>query len=209
MRLAIFGATGRTGRHLLEQALEAGHEVRALARDPQRLPDGARAVDVVEGDALDAAHVAKTIAGTEAVLSALGHARDSPPDLLTRFTENAIAAMLEEGPRRLVVLTGAGVRDEHDEPKLVDRAYGATLKLTSRKLLDDSTAMVRRLEESDLDWVVVRAPRLVEGPRTDGYNVGFVGRLSGVRANRGEVADFMLRQIEGDAWLGRAPLVSS
>ena len=89
MRVAVFGASGRTGRPLVEQALARGHEVRALARDPSRLRVGHERLVVIRGDVLDAAKVEEAVAGTDAVLSALGQTKTSPNDVQTRGTENA------------------------------------------------------------------------------------------------------------------------
>ena len=107
--------------------------------------------------------VERAVAGTGAVLSALGHTKTSSKDVLTEGTKNIVAAMNEHGVRRLVSLTGAGVRDPKDEPKLVDRRIGSLLKLLQRDPLEDAMAQARVIRESDLEWVIVRAPVLNEG----------------------------------------------
>lgn len=207
MRLALFGGSGRTGRELVRLALEQGHDVAALARDPARLPERER-LRAVTGDATDGGAVARTVEGSEAVLSVLGHSRGSPPDLLERWARHAVAAMREQGVERLVVLTGAGVRAEEDRPKAADRVFAALLRVAGRRLLRDSTAMVEAVRASGLAWTVVRAPRLVDGPATGGYAVGYVGPESGVRVRRADVADFMLREAAAREWVHRLPVVS-
>jgi putative NADH-flavin reductase len=72
MRLTIFGASGRTGRQLLNQALAAGHTATAVARDPTRLPVHHHRLKVVAADALDPAAIQPAVAGADAVVSALG-----------------------------------------------------------------------------------------------------------------------------------------
>jgi putative NADH-flavin reductase len=113
---------------------------------------------VVEGDVLDPKDVEQAVAGTGAVLSALGHTKTSSKYVLTEGTKNIVATMKEHGVRRLVSLTGAGVRDTKDEPKLVDRVIGSLLKLLQRDLLEDSIGQARVMKESGLEWVIVRAP---------------------------------------------------
>jgi putative NADH-flavin reductase len=208
MKIAIFGATGKVGRHLLGQALEKGDEVTVLARDASKLttPRHER-LEVVQGDVLDPKDVERAMAGTHAILSALGHTKTSPKDVLTESAKNFVAAMNEHGVRRLVSLTGAGVRDPRDEPKLVDRAIGSLLKLLQRDLLEDSMEQARVIRESDLEWVIVRAPVLDEGEKKGEYRVGYVGKESGTRLSRADVADFMLKQTTDDTYLHQAPVV--
>lgn len=108
MRVAIFGASGRTGRPLVEQALGAGHEVRALVRDPPKLQIGDERLVVIGGDVLNPTKVEETVVGTDAVLSVLGQTKTSPKDVQTRGTENIVAAMERHGvPGVLVRLRSA------------------------------------------------------------------------------------------------------
>lgn len=209
MKIAIFGATGKVGRHLLGQALEKGDEVTVLARDASKLttPRHER-LEVVQGDVLDPKDVERAVVGADAVLCALGHTNTSPKDVLTEGTKNIVVAMSKDGVRRLVSLTGAGVTDPKDEPKLLDRAIGSLLKLLQRDLLEDSMEQARVIKESGLGWVIVRAPVLNEGEKKGGYRVGYVGKESGTRLSRADVADFMLEQTTDDTYLHQAPVVS-
>src|ERR671916_1905906 len=195
MKIAIFGAAGKVGRHLLDQALERGDEVSVLVRDTSKLTiQRHEGLKVVQGDVLDPKDVEKAVVGTGAVLSALGQTKISSKDVLTEGIKNIVAAMNKHGVRRLVSLTGAGVRDPKDEPKLADRAIGSLLKLLQRDLLEDSIRQARVIRESDLEWVIVRAPVLVEGKKKGEYRIGYVGKESGTRLSRADVADFMLKQ---------------
>ena len=209
MKIAVFGATGRTGRHVVEQALARGDEIKALVRDPSKLGISDENLEVVHGDVLDSTKVAETVAGTDAVLIALGQTKTSPKDVQTRGTRNIVAAMKEHGVWRLVSLTGAGVRDPRDEPKLADKAITFLLKRLQSDVLKDAEGHAEVIRKSGLEWVLVRGPRLTDGPRTGEYRVGYVGKNSGTRASRADVAEFMLRQLEGDEYLGRMPMISS
>ena len=208
MRLAVFGASGRTGRPLVEQALARGHEVRALVRDPAKLPLTHDRLALVRGDALSAGDVADTVAGCDAVLSTLGHTKGSPKDVQTVATRHLVAAMRAAGVTRVLSLTGAGVRDPQDRPKPVDRAFGLLLAVLARDVLRDAEAHARVLQESGLEFTLVRGPRLTDGPRTGVYRVGYVGKDSGTQVSRADVADFMLRELGEGAWVGQAPVVS-
>ncbi len=209
MKLAVFGATGRTGKPLVAAALERGHEVRVLARDPAKLDVSQENLLIIHGDALNAADVAETVAGCDAVLSVLGQTKGSPKDLQTTATRHIVAAMKTHGVTRVISLTGAGVRDPNDAPKFIDRVFGLLLATVARSVIRDADAHAEVLRQSGLEWTLVRGPRLTEGPRTGSYKVGYVGKDSGTQASRADVADFMLSQLDDDTWVRKAPMVSS
>ena len=192
----------------MEQALARGHEVRALVRDPSSLQVKHERLVVIRGDVLDAAKVEETVIVTDAVLSALGQTKTSPNDVQTRGTENIIAAIEKHGVRRLVSLTGAGVRDAQDEPKLVDRVITFLLKRLQPDVLEDGVRHAEAVKASGLEWVIVRGPRLTEGPKKGGFRVGMVGKNSGTQISRADLAGFMLDQLTTDAHLREMPVVS-
>ncbi len=209
MKVAIFGATGRTGRPLVAQALGRGYGVTAFARDPSKLGGLSRErLTLVEGDVLDRSAVERAVSGQDAVLSVLGHAKGAPKDVQTGGISNIVAAMEGHGVRRLVSLTGAGVRAEGDEPKLVDKVFGFLLGALQREVLEDAAGHVAVIRASGLEWVVVRGPRLTEGERKGEYRVGPIGKNSGTSISRADLADFMLDQITNDAHLRQMPVVS-
>lgn len=207
MKLAIFGGTGRTGRHLVEQALAAGHEVAALARDPGRLPQG-EGVRAVRGDVADAAAVAATLAGADAALVALGHSKGVAKDVLTVGTRRVVEAMRQAGVRRLVVLTGAGVRAAGDPPSPGAALMRALVRRLAPALHRDAEAQFALVRRSGLDWVVVRVPRMVAGPRTGRYRNGLLRLGPGASISRADAADAMLRAATEDTYLRQAPMAS-
>ena len=109
MKLTVFGASGRTGHLLVEQALQAGHEVTAFVRTPSKLGIKDARLAVVQGDVADVSQVRKAVARADVVLSVIGPARNSPPDMLSGAARNIVSAMQQEGVTRLIALTGAGV----------------------------------------------------------------------------------------------------
>lgn len=207
MRLALFGATGRTGRLVVERALAAGHELIALARAPERLAPAER-LTVVVGDATDPSAVAQTVDEADAIVSTLGHARGSPPDLLQTWARRCVQAMRKRGVRRVVVLTGAAVRAPGDQPSLPHRAARALVRLLAPTVLRDSEEMVAILRSSGLDWTIVRAPRLTDGSLTGRWSAGPL-RSGGFRATRADVAAFMVEEAAASRWLHQLPVVTS
>jgi putative NADH-flavin reductase len=209
MRLAIFGATGRTGKPLLEQALNGGYEVVALARTPSNIGISHANLKVIQGDVMNPADVERTVQGTDAVISVLGHTQETPRTLLTVGMQRILAAMEKFGVKRLVSLTGAGVDDPHDKPKLVNHLIKTALKLMSGDVLKDSLRQCDEIRMSNLDWTIVRVPRLKDGAPIGKYRIGWVGVNTGTQIVRADVAVFLLKQVTENAYLRQAPMISN
>jgi len=222
MRIAILGATGRTGRHLVAWALDNGHSVSALARDPEQLrpatlagdrasqPGGpgaspaGPAPDITRGDALDSAAVAEVIDGAEAVFSALGPRGAKAPGLLTGAAANITGAMGKTGASRLICLSAAG-------PYIAgDPNTNWLVKAILPRVLAGPFADVRGMEDvirkTGLDWTLVRATRLVDSPGTGRYRVSpDYPPPGGGKICRADVAHFMASVLTDGSWVRSAP----
>jgi putative NADH-flavin reductase len=207
--VAIFGSTGRIGGQVLERALAADHDVRALVRDPTKL----RSTDnlsVVAGDVLVPAAVDRTVAGTSAVLALFGRRKDSPAMLQTDGTRNIVQAMQRHGVPRLVTLSGGGLRvDGLDQPKLADKIIVFLLKRLSPEALADAQGHLEVLKNSGLEWTMVRAPRVKNSPGVGSYRMGHVGVKTSTVISRADLADFILSQVEDRRYVGQLPFVSA
>ena len=206
MQLAILGGTGRIGSQLLSWALESGHEVRALARSPQSLP-AATGLIVVSGDATDSHILAETVAGTDAVLSALGPRGAKTPALLGTAAHNIVVAMGKADVRRLIVVSAAGAFIQGD-PNM-----SALTKWVLPRVLAKTFADVREMEaavaDSDLDWTMVRASRLVNAPLTGHYRVQpEYPPPGGRKISRADVAHFMASVLTDGSWVRQAPALA-
>ncbi|WP_031003659.1 NAD(P)-dependent oxidoreductase [Streptomyces sp. NRRL F-5727] len=167
MRITVLGATGGTGRQLVEQALDAGHHVTAVVRDPSRLRlrQGADAprLDVLTADVMDPEAMTAAVAGRDAVVSALGSAPRTEASVCSDGARSVIAAMRTTGTRRLIVVTASGhVVDEGDGP-----FTRALVKPVVRRVLAGNFADFARTDrivrDSGLDWTIMRPPRLTDG----------------------------------------------
>lgn len=212
--IAIFGATGRTGRPLVKKALDAGHSVRALVRNPQKLTLQHPNLTVIPGSSLDAAKVDETVNGSDGVISMLGPDKNSPPDLMTRSTQYIIDAMNRYGLNRLVSLTGAGVRDaQNDKPGFVDNAIVFVMKnlagAGARNALYDGINHADLIRRTNLNWTIVRGPRLNDDPAKGSYQVGYVGTVPGINLTRADLADFILKEFEQGTYIRQMPLVTN
>ena len=214
MQLAVFGATGRTGRPLVQQALDRGHDVVAFARSPSDLSDLSDpsdedpALTVVEGDAYAGDGVRAAVDGADAVVSVLGQTEGGPDDLLTVAGDRVLDAMAEAGVDRFVTLVGAGVREEGESVPLAGKAMTVVLKLLAGEVLRDAAEHVERVRATDREWTVVRAPRLTDGEGVGDYRAGDID-LGFESVARADVASFVLDCVEDDLYVGEMPKVGS
>jgi uncharacterized protein YbjT (DUF2867 family) len=165
-------------------------------------------VSVVQGDAMDPSAVARAVEGQQAVLCALGAATPLRRDrTLVEGVCQIVDAMERRGARRLVYLSFLGVREGRRQLSFVGRVLVAPLLL--RNVVADHEAKERTIQQSGLDCVIVRPPRLTNAPRRGGYRDGIDVRVTSVipRISRADLADFMLRQLTDDTYVRNTPPV--
>lgn len=210
MNVSIFGASGRTGLPLVQQALDAGHKVTALVRTPAKLTINHPNLTVIQGDVYSLNDVEKAIPdGTDVVVTALSPTKGAPQDLLPRAADSVIKVMTDKGIKRLIWMTGAGVRFADDQPKLIDNVIRFALQTLGGNVLQQSEQAVRKVQSSDRDWTVVRAPMLTDTPKTGSVRVGMVGVGTGPRLSRADAAAFIVEQFAATGQFRRAPMISN
>lgn len=207
--IALFGGTGQTGKQFLAGALAEGYTVKALVRDPQKLDMSDAKLTVVEGDVLNEQDVNRTVADTDIVVSLFGHVKGSQEWLQTNGTKNIVAAMKIHEVNRIISLSGGGLPfPEKDEPKFADKLIRTIMKLVVPKVLNDAIRHHEVLEKSGVKWTIVRAPRLTNDPKKGAYRVGWVGVNAGTKISRGDLANFILTQVEDERFNYQMPFVS-
>lgn len=207
MKLLILGASGPTGGHLVAQALEQGHEVTALVRDPGKFAVGHPRLKVALGNAEDAAAVAEAVRGQSAVLSTLGRRKSlKSKNLIANSMRCIIAAMERHGVRRLIVMSAFGVGESRRHAPFLPRVM---YRLMLRDIFADKLAGERLMRASRLEWTIVYPVLLTDGPRTGDYRVGESLDLCGLpKISRADVAEFMLKELYDGAFLKRVVAIS-
>lgn len=209
MKIALFGATGQTGKEFLEIALEAGHNVKALVRTPSKLETTDESLQVIQGDVLVYDDVEKTVSGTDIVVSLFGHVKGSPDWLQTEGTKNIVKAMKSHDVERILSLSGGGLPyPEKDEPGIADKLIRFLMKIFAGQILKDAKKHAEVLRESNLDWTIVRAPRLTNGERKGEYREGWVGVNASTSISRKDLADFILKEVEEHDYSYQMPFIS-
>lgn len=205
MRLTVFGATGGTGKQIVMQAKERGHEVAVLTRGPAAFP---AEVEVITGDVLDLSAVAQAVKGADAVLSALGIGyRRHATTVYSQGTANVVNAMIAHGVGRLMVVSTASLEippRRHVAEWLLSRFL---LHPLLRRPYSDMRLMeqyVRSTQRSDVDWTLVRAARLTNGARTGRYRTTVDSKLPGCWSiSRSDLAHYMLAHLDDENVAGR------
>jgi putative NADH-flavin reductase len=205
MKLTVFGASGGTGSQVVRQALDGGHEVVAVVRDPARLPVSHPNLTVVTADVLRAGDIADAVTGRDAIISALGHgrrARDrkaADASLLADSARSITEAMRIAGSRRLVIVSASGpYPDEGDGLVLRYLAKPILGRTVFKAVWTDGVAMEGVVRASGLDWTVLRPPRLTDKPLTGRYRTRQGLNLRhGLTVSRADVAHLALA-VAGD-----------
>ncbi len=211
MRIAILGASGATGQLLTGHCLSAGYEVTALLRTPATFAFKDR-VRIVTGSAFDPSTLADTLAGADAVLSALGARSLKKEDVLERAVPLLVAAMEATGPRRLIVLGSAGALSTALDKQppwrrwIVRRiVYNTFLKYP----VASQIAQYAALASSNLEWTMVMPPMLTNTPAHGTFRIdGDALPSNGSRISRADVAAFMMAQLTTREWLRKGVYLS-
>src|ERR1700676_773733 len=205
-RVLIVGASGGTGRQLVAQALERGHAVTALVRDPSALRVEHPRLQVMRGDVLDYPSVEAAMQAQEVVICAIGHKRFfQPTRILSEGTRNILRAMETHGVRRLVCETTLGIGDSAGRMGLWYTFFVIPFILPF--YFWDKTRQERLIAASRVTWVIVRPGVLTNGAKRNRYTHGRRGGsvVRTVRISRADVADFMLSQMTDNTYVSAAP----
>ena len=207
MKLAIFGATGKTGIELVKQALEQEHVVTAFVRDPARLMIEDERLTMITGDVFDPDSVAQAVQKQDAVICALGAGNDlKKTTVRTTGTINIISGMQKHNVKRLMVVTAMGVGESWDTLSLFNKFFFATLLKSSR---EDHEAQEAAVKESGLDWTIIRASGLTDEPRTGVYDVGENIPANTSKIARADVADLIIKTLAQNTRIGKAVTITN
>ena len=210
IKIAVFGATGRTGRSIISLALTQGMEVTAYARQAAALDQWAGRIKVVEGDLENADRIAGAIAGTDAVVIAVGPRKGGPQVFCAQATQNIVSAMKAQKVRRLVCITGALIGEQYPSRGLFYRAMRRLLVRKVPHLMLDRDGQETIVMNSGLDWTVFKPPRLTNGAERPGTQVGpdlVIGPAA--RTTVGSLATAILGELLGSQFVRKAVFIRS
>ena len=212
LQVAVFGATGKIGRHVIDQLLAAGHTVTAYARNPSKLTTTQPNLTVIQGGLDDPAGIVRAVAGADAVISALGPSlrRGATGTPVSDGTRTIVAAMHAAGARRFIGLATPSVADSRDQPTLKGKVLPVLARLALPNALTELNGMTDAVTSSDLDWTIARITSPNDQPAKGTIRSGFLGRDKvGSAMTRADIASFLISQLTDTTYHRAAPAISN
>ncbi len=204
MKIAVIAANGKSGRAFVYAALDAGHEITAGTHHSNPFPNTKNLV-CIPCDATNKDDVHRLLAQQDAVVSFIGHTKNSPADVQTKATATILSCMQEIGIKRFVSLTGTGVRFPGDIIPIIDRILNATIKQIDPARISDGVTHAKLLQSSDLNWTLLRVLKLTnQKPKDFTLKNHGPGKLF---VSRAEVAQAALEVLENNTYIKEAPII--
>ncbi|AYH47119.1 NAD(P)-dependent oxidoreductase [Dickeya fangzhongdai] len=210
MKITLFGATGKTGRYLIDEGLKRGMDMTVFARTNSPFENAN--VRVVRGELTDRVSLREAISGSDAVLSALGptslkHPKNLP---ITTAMGAITSVMKQEGVKRLIAVSTGTAPDPEDrfDPKI--RYPALLIRFLMPRSFQDIIGLANAIRASELDWTMVRVAFLKSSPASNRLHVGLYGRSTHtLTVSRQDVAIFMFDQLSSTEFVNQAPGISS
>jgi len=210
MKLAIFGATGETGKQLVSQALTEGNIVIAYIRNPSKLEIKHECLTIIEGKLTDKTAIECAVSKVDEVLSVLGPRGDSKSKPITQGMQNIISAMGKNNVHRLIISSKLSLSDQNDLPDFKSRILINLVKLINRAAYEDIVNAGKVVRSSNLEWTIIRLPLLNNNPKSGKVKVGYLGRKEvGLKISRADIADFMLKLLQDTKYIRKSPAISN
>jgi len=197
--ILVFGASGGTGLEVVEQALEAGHKVTAVLRQPDKFPIRHEQLRIIKGDVLNPLTYENTFFGMDVVISCLGTRSREPTVVYSQGVTNILQAMQKVGMDRIICLSAGAVEIAPNTSFLMKFLIKNILQKLFKYSYADMLLMEGVLRGSNLNWTVIRPPRLLNGDRTGKYRTSineFIPNMSSL--NRADLADYIIHHIDDE-----------
>lgn len=204
MTIALFGASGRTGKEVLLQALVKGYRVKALVRREAAIDIRDEKLEIFTGQLSDQSLINQTLEGCQAVLVALGSRPTEEGNILSESMSRILLAMDVHSVKRIIVVSSAACFAKKDDSGFLGKVLRP---LFSKNECSDQVRQFELLKESDAEWILVRPTTLIDAIKTGKYHIT-LDKPAGKRIARSDVADFMLRQLNGSKYLRQMPIIS-
>jgi putative NADH-flavin reductase len=199
LNILVIGANGGIGRQTVDLALAAGHKVTALVRNPAKLTIKHANLEIVQGDVMHHETFEKYLENKDAVISAIGVNSLKPTTLYSEGNKNLIATMNKKGIKRAFFISASAIEISPVQPFFVRLFTKYILQKILQNPYDDQRIMERLIKESDINWTIMRPPRLLDKPATGHYRVAINVFLKNcLTISRADVAHFMISNIKNE-----------
>ena len=198
-KIIVFGATGGTGKFVVEQALKAGYQVTVIVRNPDAFTLTNKNLEIIKDDVLQPSTFEDAVKGKYAIISCLGSSRKEPTKIYSQGIINITTAMDKAGVKRIICISAAAVMVPPVGSFMIKFVVKNILQRLFKYIYADMLLMETVLSKSDLDWTVIRAPRLTNDKSTGKYRIAINEHLSKLSSiSRADLADYIVTHLNDE-----------
>lgn len=206
-KIAILGANGKAGKSLVNEALENGFQVKILTRNSTNMPITNENIETITGDARDFSSIQELLQGCGAVINAVGQPKNESY-IFSTVTKHILKVMQEYKIKRYILISGGSLNVVGDQKGIINKMGAKLFKLFLPKMMQDKYKELQILQSSDVDWTVVRLPFVVEGNGIGTIKESLVN-MPGIKIQNGDIAPFVIKQINSEVYVGKCPFISN
>ncbi|MES5926876.1 SDR family oxidoreductase [Bacillus cereus group sp. MG9] len=206
-KIAILGANGKVGKFLVNQALEKGYQVRILTRNSKNMTITNENIETISGDARDFSVIQELLQGCKAVINAVGQPKNEPY-IFSTVTKHILKVMKEYEMKRYILISGGSLNVKGDQKGIANKIGANLFRLFLPKMMQDKYKELQIIQSSEIDWTIVRLPFVIEGNGIGDIKESLVD-MPGIKIQNGDIAPFVIKQINSERYIGKCPLISN
>ncbi|MGG5737499.1 MULTISPECIES: SDR family oxidoreductase [Bacillus cereus group] len=206
-KIAILGANGKVGKFILNHALEKGYQVRILTRNPKNTKISSENIETIIGNARDFSAIKELLQGCKAVINAVGQPKNEPY-IFSTVTKHILKVMKEYEIKRYILISGGSLNVKGDQKGMVNKVGANLFQLFIPKMMRDKYKELEIIQGSDVDWTIVRLPFVIEGNGIENIKESLVD-MPGMKIQNGDIAPFVIKQINSKTYVGKCPFISN
>ncbi|AAU17953.1 SDR family oxidoreductase [Bacillus cereus group sp. TH43LC] len=206
-KIAILGANGKAGKILVNEALEKGYQVKILTRNSTNTEKINENIETIIGDARNFSTIQDLLQGCSAVINAVGQPKNESY-IFSTVTKHILEAMKESKIKRYILISGGSLNVTGDQKGIVNKIGATLFKLFLPKMMQDKYKELQIIQNSEVDWTIVRLPFVIEGNGIGSIKESLVD-MPGIKIQNGDIAPFVIKQINSDRYVGKCPFISN
>ncbi|EPY7702648.1 MULTISPECIES: SDR family oxidoreductase [Bacillus cereus group] len=204
-KIAILGANGKAGKILVNEALEKGYQVKILTRNSTNTEKINENIETIIGDARNFSTIQDLLQGCSAVINAVGQPKNESY-IFSTVTKHILEAMKESKIKRYILISGGSLNVTGDQKGIVNKIGATLFKLFLPKMMQDKYKELQIIQNSEVDWTIVRLPFVIEGNGIGSIKESLVD-MPGIKIQNGDIAPFVIKQINSDRYVGKCPFI--
>ncbi|MGG0198852.1 SDR family oxidoreductase [Bacillus anthracis] len=206
-KIAILGANGKAGKVLVNEALEKGYQVKILTRNSTNTEKINKNIETIIGDARNFSTIQDLLQGCSAVINAVGQPKNESY-IFSTVTKHILEAMKESKIKRYILISGGSLNVTGDQKGIINKIGATLFKLFLPKMMQDKYKELQIIQNSEVDWTIVRLPFVIEGNGIGSIKESLVD-MPGIKIQNGDIAPFVIKQINSDRYVGKCPFISN